>query len=99
MNEISHAQFSQGKNSSQLLRRSMSVALMGILSSCALQKPTPISTDNLIKYPSADEVLKKPFLLQWMKNVDTEQIKNLSKFFLKETEQVYVDDNWTRITL
>ncbi len=91
MNETPPIKSHNDTSSSQLLRHTLNVTLMGILSSCAVQKP--VSIDTLTKYPSASEVSKRPFFPE-----ASDDIKNLSNFFLKESNPGYVDDNGNTMT-
>ncbi len=88
MKESLRTESSRSKKSSQFLRQSMNIALMGILNSCTVQKP--VSTDNLTPYPSAREMLNQPFTPET--NPD---VRNLSNFFLQSAQKPteYVDDN------
>jgi hypothetical protein len=84
MNESPRIQNPDRKKVSQLLRHSMSIALMGVLSSCTLQKP--MSTDNLVEYPNTSDMLRKPFIPE-MSQVNPD-IQNLSNYFLQSSQQV-----------
>ena len=90
MNETPPVKSHKNVSSSQLLRHTLNVTLMGILSSCAVQKS--VSTDGLTKYPSASEVIQIPFIPGL-----SDDAKNLSNFFLEEAMPQYVDDNGTII--
>ncbi len=88
MNEVLRINPPKNTSRSQLLRHTLQVTLMGILSSCAVQKP--VSTDGLTKYPSAWEMLKKPFYSE-----ASQDIRNLSHFYLEsaEAQNEYVNDD------
>lgn len=90
MNEIPSIKSQQNSSSLRIVRHTLNVTLMGILSSCTLQKP--VSTEALTKYPSVSQVIQKPFVSE-----ASEGIKNLSNFFLKGATTEYVDDNGNTI--
>ena len=88
MNEILSLKPDQNRSSLQMVRHTLNIALMGILSSCTVQKP--VSTDNSILYPSAREMLNQPFTPE-----TTSDVRNLSNFFLQSAQKPteYVNDN------
>lgn len=88
MNEVPTISSFKNKSKSQLLWNSLNIALMAILSSCAVQKT--VSTDGLTKYPSPWEMIKKPFYPDV-----SQDVRNISHFYLEsaEDQNEYVNDD------